>query len=241
MATDGSGNVVLFGGSSGSGYLADTWIWDGSSWKQAAPAVSPSARTNAAMAADANGNIVLFGGNGSMVGALSDTWVFSVASDTTPPVITVPTNVTVPATNPTGATVIFQATATDDVDGQLPVTCQPTSGTVFPIGATTVSCFATDDAGNTATATFTITVRGAAEQLASLWGEVRGVGPGTSLADKVSAAQAALAADQPQLASEIIAALVNQVEAQSGKTIDVPEPAATLIRDATRIAGVLGS
>jgi hypothetical protein len=38
------------------------------------------------------------------------------------------------------------------------VTCTPASGSTFPLGATTVTCSATDTAGNTGSSTFTVTV-----------------------------------------------------------------------------------
>jgi hypothetical protein len=55
--------------------------------------------------------------------------------------------------------VTFSVTATDDVDGKVPVACLPHSGSRFPIGRTVVRCSATDTSGNTATATFAITVK----------------------------------------------------------------------------------
>ena len=48
-------------------------------------------------------------------------------------------------------------TATDNV-GVASVTCDPTSGSVFPVGTTAVTCTATDLAGNTSTCTFNVTV-----------------------------------------------------------------------------------
>jgi hypothetical protein len=67
MASDGSGEVVLFGGFDNFpvGNLGDTWIWDGADWDQAAPAASPPARSGPAMAGDGRGNVILFGGSGS--------------------------------------------------------------------------------------------------------------------------------------------------------------------------------
>lgn len=53
----------------------------------------------------------------------------------------------------------FVVTATDDVDGPVPVACRPRSGTRFPIGRTQVRCSATDTSANAATASFRITVR----------------------------------------------------------------------------------
>ena len=78
--------------------------------------------------------------------------------DTTNPVVTVPANITTPATGPAGATVTYTATANDDRDGPLTPTCSPASGSTFPVGTTTVTCTATDAAGNTGTGTFTVTV-----------------------------------------------------------------------------------
>ena len=40
----------------------------------------------------------------------------------------------------------------------MPVLCAPASGTFFPVGATTVSCTASDVAGNAATTSFVVTV-----------------------------------------------------------------------------------
>jgi hypothetical protein len=79
--------------------------------------------------------------------------------DTTPPALTVPAGITVPATAPTGAVVTFTATATDLVDSSPIVVCVPPSGSTFAIGTTTVSCSATDDFGNTSIETFVITVQ----------------------------------------------------------------------------------
>jgi hypothetical protein len=84
-----------------------------------------------------------------------------IVKDTTPPVPKLPEHMTVEATSPDGALVTYPASATDLVDGQVPVTCTPASGSTFPLGTTTVTCSATDKAGNTATGTFTVTVRDA--------------------------------------------------------------------------------
>jgi hypothetical protein len=84
---------------------------------------------------------------------------FKPGDDVTPPVLKQPKDMTVEATSPTGAAVIYAASATDQVDPTVPVTCTPTSGSTFPLGTTTVDCSATDDAGNKATGSFKITVQ----------------------------------------------------------------------------------
>ena len=77
--------------------------------------------------------------------------------DVTPPVVTVESK-TVEATGPTGANVAYDASAVDNVDGPLTPTCVPPSPSLFPLGATTVDCEATDAAGNTGHGSGTITV-----------------------------------------------------------------------------------
>jgi len=47
----------------------------------------------------------------------------------------------------------------DNVDGPVAVVCSPASGAAFPLGSTVVGCSATDAAGNTATGSFTVSVR----------------------------------------------------------------------------------
>lgn len=69
-------------------------------------------------------------------------------NDVTPPTVVVDDQ-TVEATSPAGAVINYPATATDNVDGSLTPTCVPPPGTTFPLGATTVTCTATDAAGNT--------------------------------------------------------------------------------------------
>jgi hypothetical protein len=82
-----------------------------------------------------------------------------VSADVTPPVLTLPANITAEATSASGAVVTFTATAIDNVDGPVPVTCTPASGSTFPLGTTTVQCSASDSHGNTAHGSFTVTVR----------------------------------------------------------------------------------
>jgi hypothetical protein len=79
--------------------------------------------------------------------------------DTSPPTLSVPDNMFVSAQNSTGAVVEFEASATDTADDSVDVNCSPASGSEFAIGTTVVACTATDDAGLTATASFSITVR----------------------------------------------------------------------------------
>lgn len=74
------------------------------------------------------------------------------------PVVTVPANVRTAATSAGGAAVTFAASAADNVSGPLVASCSPASGDTFRIGTTQVTCTATDAAGNTGGATFSVTV-----------------------------------------------------------------------------------
>jgi hypothetical protein len=90
----------------------------------------------------------------------SDTDTFKVTvRDTTAPTLTLPANITAEATRPAGAVVAFAAFGSDLVSGVMAAQCTPVSGTTFAIGTTTVSCTATDAAGNFSTGAFSVTVR----------------------------------------------------------------------------------
>ena len=75
--------------------------------------------------------------------------------DTTPPVVTAPAGVSVEATGPQTAVAIGTATATDAV-GVTSITSNAPA--TFPVGTTVVIWTATDAAGNSATATQSVTV-----------------------------------------------------------------------------------
>ena len=79
--------------------------------------------------------------------------------DTTAPTLSLPADMTVEATSAAGATVNFTATANDVVDGALPVTCAPSSGSVFAIATTSVTCSASDSNSNTVSGGFNVTVQ----------------------------------------------------------------------------------
>ena len=82
-------------------------------------------------------------------------------ADTTPPVIAAHGDETAEATGPNGAVVTYAAPATSDaVDGSGTAACSPASGSTFAVGTTTVTCTASDAAGNAATpTTFRVVVR----------------------------------------------------------------------------------
>jgi hypothetical protein len=94
-----------------------------------------------------------------------DTWTGTLVVpgldfDLTPPTLTGPNSKTVRVPRRVKRVrVAYAFTAQDDVDGAVPVTCRPRSGSRFKIGRTQVRCSAIDTSGNESTATFAVTVR----------------------------------------------------------------------------------
>jgi len=86
------------------------------------------------------------------------TFNITLGVDETPPVIECPGDATVECTGDGGASYAFVVTADDSCDPAPVVVCDPPSGSLFLVGTTTVTCTATDAAGNSAQCTFAVTV-----------------------------------------------------------------------------------
>jgi len=219
--TDGGSGLVACAGPVASGAAIDT--------------ATPGVTTFTVNAMDAVGN------------ASSASVTYRVGSqDTTPPVLTVPSSVTVDATSPAGALVTYAVSATDDVTPSPTVACAPVSGSTFPIGTTTVSCTATDAAGNTTSKSFSVIVQAAAAQVANLMDTVRSFnlkqGITNSLDAKLQNVEDALtSAKKGSVTSTCnqMSAFINETKAQSGKALTVDQ-ATQLQSAATRIRAVIG-
>jgi len=97
------------------------------------------------------------------------------------------------ATSPSGAVVTYYVPATDNVM-VTSLSCEPASGSMFPVGTNQVVCTASDAAGNTASKSFSVTVVGAQQQIALLMATIR---------------------DQLNLPNGIAQPLINQLNAAS--------------------------
>ncbi|MEQ8235291.1 MAG: PxKF domain-containing protein [Syntrophomonadaceae bacterium] len=113
---------------------------------------------------DNSGEMILYiDKNGD--GQAEDTWVSSGANavgeedDRIPPILNLPDDITVYATNQSGTQVTYMASAVDGVDGDITVVGSMQSGSVFPVGTNIVTCLATDANGNDAIGSFKITVK----------------------------------------------------------------------------------
>ena len=163
----------------------------------------------------------------AFVGADSKSHGLLVATqDVTPPTLVVPDTIYEDGTSPAGAVVTYAVSAVDDADPNPTVACIPTSGSVFPLLLTTVSCTATDAAGNNATKTFDVVVKDANWQLQDLQGLVGSwnLGKlGTSLSDKLEAARKFIAANKLSQACDNLNSFLNQVNAQTGKGLTIDQ------------------
>ena len=77
--------------------------------------------------------------------------------DDEPPMITLPADIVEVTTFPQGKVIDYDVFASDN-DEVSSFICDPPSGSLFPVGITTVTCTAEDPSGNISQASFTITV-----------------------------------------------------------------------------------
>jgi uncharacterized repeat protein (TIGR03803 family) len=160
-----------------------------------------------------------------------------VVTDTTPPVLQLPANMVVNATSPSGAIVVYEATATDDSGLPVTVVCTPASGSIFAIGTKTVTCTATDAAGNTARGSFTVKVLSAAEQLVNLLEKIRRMPLSPTIRTLlISTLNTALAdPKKTQLVLDVLKLLTAVIKLRCPADV-----AASLITDINRIRAVIG-
>ena len=82
----------------------------------------------------------------------------SEPADTVPPQVLVPDDIVIETDNQNGATANFNPRAIDNIDELITPSCNYSSGSVFPIGTTEVTCTATDSAGNTSSNSFNVII-----------------------------------------------------------------------------------
>ena len=176
--------------------------------------------------------------------------VQSASADTTPPVITCPANVEVILSlGQLSAVVNYPAPVATDDSGSVTVTSSPASGSVFPLGMTTVTATATDPSGNHATCTFSVALLSpqdatrllvaAVNQLAALG--TLSAGNANSLTSKLNNAIARMNAGNATAAANQLQAFINEVNALVRSRRLAAATGAGLIDAARQIIAVLGS
>ena len=98
-----------------------------------------------------------FGGKDTWTGTLN---VPGLSFDLTPPTLTAPSSKTIRVSRRVKRIrVSYAVAAHDDMDGTVPVLCEPRSGSWFPVGRTPVHCSTADTSGNASKASFVVTVK----------------------------------------------------------------------------------
>ncbi|MBI4662446.1 MAG: SBBP repeat-containing protein [Verrucomicrobia bacterium] len=131
------------------------------------------------LATDNAGNVYVGGYTYSWIRGGSSDWAtvkYQGSNDSDPPILKLPADITAEATGSSGAVVEFSATALDQVEGEVPVSCRPSSGSTFALGSTTVNCSASDSRGNTAYGSFEVTVQDTTAPATTILSAVSGDG-----------------------------------------------------------------
>jgi hypothetical protein len=162
--------------------------------------------------------------------------------DTEGPLITCPGPQVVKATSALGALVTFAPVAADNCSAN--VTSAPASGSEFAIGTTTVNSVAQDPSGNQSSCSFTVHVKGAAEQLNDLITVVNNLaindGNKNALLVKLNAALAKISGGNKGPICGPLADFISLVGAQLGKKEISVSDGNYLIAQATQIRAVVG-
>jgi hypothetical protein len=152
-------------------------------------------------------------------------------------------NITEPATSLSGAVVTYTAPVVTDGDDASPPTavCSPASGSKFAIGTTTVTCKAidSDDTNSPVSTSFTVTVVGAAAQLADLYQAAQDTRGANGLAPIVAQAGRQAAGQHPLLACQTLNLFIIGVQRATPWRIPAGT-SAELIAAARQIEAVLG-
>ena len=141
VTLDGSGSSDPDGDA-----ITYAWTWSGGSATGVSPTVSLPLGTT---------TITLTVNDGILDSCCPDTVDITVV-DTTPPVLTVPADVTVEQESAAGTVVPLTPSATDICDADVDIISDAPA--IFPLGMTTVVFIATDDSGNTDSGSMTVTV-----------------------------------------------------------------------------------
>jgi len=155
--------------------------------------------------------------------------------DIIPPEFNPISNIVADATSLDGAIVNYALpTATDNIDPSPTVVCIPSSGSLFPLGDNTVSCTASDLVGNTANASFIITIQitfDSLEDKVVSFDLKKGIA--TSLIKKLEAASASFDNGQIKPSTNQLHAFINEVNAQDGKALTGEQ--AEILRNAAEL------
>jgi len=167
--------------------------------------------------------------------------------DNTAPVISCPTDIVIEPSCPTGAVATYTTpTATDNCGVQsVNRTVGLASGSVFPIGTTTVTHTATDIHGNTASCSFTVTVLTPAQTVQNMINTVNGLSglSGTQrqgLLSKLTEARDAINQGKTNVACNKLSDFINQVQTFISNGSLTSAQGQPLINSAAKVRNTIG-
>jgi hypothetical protein len=155
------------------------------------------------------------------------------------PKVTVPADMKVYATSPAGAVANYPVLWSDNVR-VTDISCAPVSGSMFPMGSSTVTCTASDAAGNQTSKSFNVNVVGPEEQVGDLIAYVLSLDlPNGTTNPLVNQLRAAFSADGSQISctkmSDFISMVGNKVD-----PVAYDRESSYMLGEATRIMGAMG-
>jgi hypothetical protein len=168
--------------------------------------------------------------------------------DNTAPVISCPVNIVLEPSCPLGAVATYTApVGTDNCPGATTTrTAGLASGSVFPIGTTTVTHTVNDAHGNSASCSFTVTVKTPAQVVQDLKVRVQALQPPLSgtqvqgLTSKLDAALSAINSGQTNVACNKLADFISQVTAFINNGTLTSAQGQPLINSAAKVRNTLG-
>lgn len=157
------GGSLAFSGTT-IGPVPETWPLSGSSCPSPAPTLDANGPVRVTLTAPAAGGLYTYDlvmvrtPSTGLTGMTAATFRLEVVANT-PPTLALPADFTVEADTTGGWTADYAPSSSDAEDDPDPaVTCEPAPGALLPLGATTVSCSATDTGDLTSPGSFTVTV-----------------------------------------------------------------------------------
>ena len=154
--------------------------------------------------------------------SVSDNQIITVI-DSTPPEISIPEDITLGATDSFGTVVDYPVTAFDIVDPNPTIQCTFNSGSLIPIGTTTVTCTATDVSGNESFGSFDITIIITAETFDGVNVKIESLGLQkgieNSLTVKIDSAAKSFDKGNTKTLKNNLEAFINEVNALDSKKL----------------------
>lgn len=175
----------------------------------------------------------------------SDTQTVTVI-DNTPPVISCPSNITLEPTCPTGAIATYTApVGTDNCPNPITTrTAGLASGSVFPVGTTTVTYSVTDASGNSASCSFTVTVLTPQAVIQNMINTINGLPLSGSqkqgLISKLTAALDAINQGKTNVACNKLGDFINQVTSFINNGTLTAAQGQSLINSANHVRNYIG-